>query len=108
MTARTPRRREGPWRDRGEAGRSGSETSTDDLLEPLVVVIRAVFVVVSASEQVGVFEPQSHASATAGLILGSVDSRALLSENSDETASFLQERGRDAARGRVVLNTATC
>ena len=82
---------------------SGSETSTDDL----------------SSRSSSSFEPsssssrrlnrlacltQSDAALTAGLILGSVDSRALLSENSDEIASLLQERGRDAAR-RVVLNT---
>ena len=82
---------------------SGSETSTDVL----------------SSRSSSSFEPsssssrrlnrlacltQSDAALTAGLILGSVDSRALLSENSDEIASLLQERGRDAAR-RVVLNT---
>ena len=84
-------------------GGGGSETSTDDL----------------SSRSSSSFEPsssssrrlnrlacltQSDAALTAGLILGSVDSRALLSENSDEIASLLQERGRDAAR-RVVLNT---
>ena len=92
--------RDGSGRDGSGSGRGGREPSADVLssssFEPSSSSSRRLNRLACLT--------QSDAALTAGLILGSVDSRALLSENSDGIASLLQERGRDAAR-RVVLNT---
>ena len=92
--------RDGSGRDGSGSGRGGREPSPDVLssssFEPSSSSSRRLNRLACLT--------QSDAALTAGLILGSVDSRALLSENSDGIASLLQERGRDAAR-RVVLNT---
>jgi hypothetical protein len=90
----------GSGRGGSGSGRGGSESSPDVLssssFEPSSSSSRRLNRLACLT--------QSDAALTASLILGSVDSAALLSEDSDGIASLLQERGRDAAR-RVVLNT---